>query len=181
MVEVEGQLGCSDHKGISFQVDWEVPRTSYTVMVPDFRKANYEALRRNLEEINWRSLGMDDGQDLDQKTVTHFDHVDTTYNNLVKAIVKGQKQHIPYRTIRSNLDPKWMTRRLKHEIGLKRGIYKRIKNSETYFRNSYAELLRSVKRNSRSAKRKYEIRGAREAKKDPKGFFQMYRTKAREK
>ncbi len=79
------------------------------------------------------------------------------------------------------LDPKWMMRRRKHEIGLKRGIYKRIKNGETHPRNRYAELVRSVKRNTRSAKRNYEIRVAREAKKDPKRFFQTHRTKVREK
>ncbi len=64
-------------------MDWEVLRTSNTVIVPDFRRANYEGLRRHLEEVNWRSLGMDGGQDLDQETVTHLDHVDTTYNKYI--------------------------------------------------------------------------------------------------
>ena len=36
--------------------------------------------------------------------------------------------NIPCRAIRSgNNDPKWMTARLKHYIGLKRGIYMKVK------------------------------------------------------
>ncbi len=129
-------------------MDWAVPRTSKTVLVPDFRRANYEGLRRHLEEVNWRSLEMDGGQDLEQETETHLNHVDTTYNSLVKKIVEGQEQYIPYPDKRSNLDPKWITRSLKHELGLKWGIYKRIQNSETHLRNRYVELVRSVRRNT---------------------------------
>ncbi len=74
-----------------------------------------------------------------------------------------------------------MTLNLSGWILLKRGMYKRIKNGETHLSNRYVKLLRSVKRDIRSEKRNYEIRVARKAKKDPKGFFKMYRTKAREK
>jgi len=38
-----------------------------------------------------------------------------------------------------------------------------------------------VKRNTRITKRNYEIRVAREAKNNPKEFFNMYRTKTRER
>ena len=74
-----------------------------------------------------------------------------------------------------------MTQGLKHEIGLKRRLYKRIKNGENHLRTRYNELVRAVKRNTRIAKRNYEIRVAREAKSNPKGFFNMYRTKTRER
>ncbi len=78
-------------------------------------------------------------------------------------------------------DLKWMTRRLKHGIGLKRGIYRKIKNGETHLRGRYVELARSVKKNIRLAKRNYEIMVANEAKSDPRGFFKMYRTKTRDR
>lgn len=55
-----------------------------------------------------------------------------------------------------------MTRRLKNEVGLKRGIYRKIKNGDTHLRGRYVELARSEK-NSRLAKRNYEIRVANEA------------------
>ncbi len=74
-----------------------------------------------------------------------------------------------------------MTRRLKHEIGLKRGIYRTIKNGETHLRGRYVELARSAKKNIRLAKRNYEIKIANEAKSDPKGIFKLYRTKTRDR
>ncbi len=64
-----------------------------------------------------------------------------------------------------------MTRGLKHEIGLKIRLYKRIKNGETHLRTQYDELVRTVKRNTRMAKRNYEIKIARDAKSNPKGFL----------
>lgn len=48
-------------------------------------------------------------------------------------------------------------------------------------RPGYVELSRLVKKNTRIAKKNYEIKVANEAKSNPKGFFQMYRTKTREK
>ncbi len=84
-------------------MEWEVKRDNNLVLVPDFRRANYEGLRRHLEEINWDSLVL--GGD-SQGTCE-----ERTYNNIVKAIGEGQKQHIPYRYLRKdNSDPKWMTR-----------------------------------------------------------------------
>ncbi len=74
-----------------------------------------------------------------------------------------------------------MTRRLKLEIGLKRGICRKIEHGETHLGGRYVELARSVKKNTRLAKRNYEIRVANEAKSDPKGFFKLYRTKTRDR
>ena len=145
-VEVGSQLGSSDHREIRFNLEWEVSRDDNLVLVPDFRRANYEGLRRHLEGINWELLGLGGGS---QATC-----VERTYNNLVNAIGEGQQQHIPYRSLRKdNSEPKWMTRRLKHEIGLKRRLYKRIKNGDTHLRAQYNELVRAVKRNTRVAKR----------------------------
>ncbi len=35
---------------------------------------------------------------------------------------------------------------LKHEIGMKKGIYKRMKEGETHLRDRYNELARSVRK-----------------------------------
>ena len=74
-----------------------------------------------------------------------------------------------------------MTKKLKHDIGIKKGIYKKIKGGQEQLRNRYNELTRNIKKNVRKAKRDYEIKIARESKANPKGFFQVYRTKVKEK
>ena len=43
----------------------------------------------------------------------------------------GQEQYIPKRRIRLNRNyPKWMNSSIRREIGLKRGLYRRIKRGE---------------------------------------------------
>ena len=54
--------------------------------------------------------------------------IELHYNSIVREIHSGQEQYIPKRSIRSNRDdPKWMNNSIGREIGLKRGIYRRIK------------------------------------------------------
>ena len=109
------------------------------------------------------------------------DGIERLYNYLVSKIHAGQLANIPCRAIRSdNNDPKWMTARLKHYIGLKRGIYKKIKAGDEGLRPQYNELARTVRKLTKNAKNTYELKVARQAKTDPKGFYQLYRTKNRE-
>ena len=106
---------------------------------------------------------------------------DELYETFVDRIHTGQLANIPYRTIRSKKnDPKWMTGRLKHYIGVKRGIYNRVKAGEEELRPQYNELVRTVKRLTREAKNNYEVKIATHAKNDPKGFYQVYRTKSKD-
>ena len=46
-----------------------------------------------------------------------------------------------------------MTDRLKHETGMKKGIYKRIKERETHLRDRYNEQIRSVSKKYVKSKR----------------------------
>lgn len=49
-------------------------------------------------------------------------NVDDMKNNFVNNSQAGQLANIPYRALRSDRnDPRWMTARLKHYVGLKRG------------------------------------------------------------
>ena len=65
--------------------------------------------------------------------------------------------------------------------GLKRGLYRRIKRGEVQVVRQYNDLDRKVKKDIRTAKRNYELRIARDAQKDPKGFYQLYKAKTKEK
>ena len=63
-----------------------------------------------------------------------------------------------------------MNNNIRRDIGLKRGLYRRIKRGEAHFIGQYNELARKVKKDIRSAKRNSEVKIARDAQKDPKGF-----------
>lgn len=87
--------------------------------------------------------------------------------SLLKKYLKVKNsQHI---AVTNN--PRWVADRLKHEKGIKRLIYNRVKCRATHLRDRYIELARTVRKNMRRAKKNYEIRVAREAKSDPKCFF----------
>ena len=104
------------------------------------------------------------------------------YNVLVSMVTTSQEKHIPHRKMRSgNNDPKWMTGRLKGLIGTKRGIYRRLRDGEIELRDRYNLLARTIKKETRKAKRDYEIRVASNVKNNPKGFFQLYKTKNRDR
>ena len=73
-----------------------------------------------------------------------------------------------------------MNNTIRRDIGLKRGLYRRIKRGETQAIGLYSELARKVRKDIRTAKRNYEVKIARDAQKDPKGFYQLYKAKARD-
>ena len=64
---------------------------------------------------------------------------------------------------------------------MKCGIYKRLKDGEVGLRDRYTPLARTVRKEVRKAKMNYEIRVASNVKNNPKGFFQLYKTKNRQK
>lgn len=73
-----------------------------------------------------------------------------------------------------------MANTIKHKIGLKRVIYWRMKRGVTDLTTRHFELAMKVKNDVRNTKRNYEIRIGNHAKDDPKSFFQIYDTKARD-
>ncbi len=100
-------------------------------------------------------------------------NVDELYKYFVDKVHTGQLAYIPYRAIRSQKNyPKWMTARLKHYIGRKRSIYKRLREGEEVLRPEYNELVRTVMKLTRKAKGNYELSVASHVKTDPKGFYQ---------
>ena len=109
--------------------------------------------------------------------------VEEDYGNFIQILSSGQNRYIPNRKIRPsfNNNPRWMTTRLKHLIGVKREVYKKMRNGEVELRNRYNTLARLVKSLTRKAKRQYELKVATNVKSNPKGFFQLYKTKTRDR
>ena len=174
-VSVDDCLGNSDHKVITFQLEIKAVRSDNLMRVPNFRRANFEDFRKYLEEIDWTSTsGNGDNP--------HHEGVEELYNNFTIKLHTGQKRFIPSKKFRSGKnEPNWMNNRIKFLLGRKNGMYKKIKRGDNVQLNQFPALKRQIKREIRSAKRNLEVRTAREAKSNPKAFYQLYQTKAREK
>ncbi|MCP4269715.1 MAG: hypothetical protein GY777_29775 [Candidatus Brocadiaceae bacterium] len=178
-IEIGGQLASSDHEEIRFGIKSSQNQIENVTSVPNFRQANYEGLRDYLKEVWEDSEGS--GTELLGQEETGNISVEDGYNNFLDVVHRGQELNIPSRQYRSKrTDPRWLNNRLKHMIGKKKGVYRRIKRGEIQLRSQYTELNRLVKKEIRKAKRDYEIKIANDSKVNPKGFYQLYRTKARE-
>lgn len=183
-LEVGGRLGNSDHEEIRFNIKWgSCLNNENQTLVPDFRRGNYEAMIRYLSEVcylgnregtgqvarvPWESSGEIRASQVgsgEEGVGAGGRGVDGDYNKFINLLSKGQELHIPHRKLRScKNDPKWMTGRLRGMIGIKRGIYRRLKAGEVGLRDRYTLLARNIKKDIRRAKRDYEIRIASNAK-----------------
>ena len=56
-----------------------------------------------------------------------------------------------------------------------------MKRGEVQLVGQYNDLIRKVKEDIRTAKRNYEVKIVRDAQKDPKGFYHLYKAKTKEK
>ena len=174
-VEIGARFDVSDHHEIRFKINAKREVEQNTALIPDFRKANYQDLRHHLQSIDWEGIG--GGREEDQNI-----EVELHYNSIVRDIHTGQELYIPKRRIRSNRNyPKWMNNSIRRKIGLKRGLYKRIKRREVQLVGQYNDQARKVKKDIRTVKRNYEVRIARDAQKDPKEFYQLYKAKTKER
>nr|XP_053638192.1 uncharacterized protein LOC128692900 [Cherax quadricarinatus] len=170
-LEVNDELGESDHKSLSFNISWNSPNNGNQVSVPDFRLADFIGLKNYLGGLNWNDL-----------TKGQVGGDGCRYDAFQGIVLAAQSNYVPNREIRSNKnEPKWMNNRLKYLIGQKRGIYRQIKRGEGQLRNQYIQLKREITKGIRKAKRYYDVKVTRESKTNPKGFFQVYRSKIRDK
>ena len=173
-VEIGARFDVSDHHEIRFKININRKLEQNAALVPDFRKANYQGLRHHLQSIDWEEIEVGRAEEQENE-------VEMQYNSIVREIIRVQEQYIPKKTVRSNKnEPKWMNNSIRRDIGLKRGLYKKIKEGDTQLGGRYNDLARKVKKDIRNAKRNYEVRIARNAQKDPKGFYQLYKSKTRE-
>ena len=170
-VEIGARFDVSDHHEIRFKINAKEVEQN-TAFVPDFRKANYQGLRYHLQIIHWGRIGVGRWEDQNNEVEMH-------YNSIVRKIHTGKEQYIPKR-IRSNRnDPKWMNSSIRREIGLKRVLYRRIKSGEAQVIGQYNDLAGKVKKDTRTARRNYEVKIASDAQKDPKRFYQLYKNKTK--
>ncbi len=75
--------------------DWAVTHESNPVLVPNFKRADYEGLTIHLEEVNWEALELGESQDHVLGPDDQEHQVELAYNKMVNVTVEGQKQHIP--------------------------------------------------------------------------------------
>ena len=79
-VEIGARFDASDHNEIRFKINAKRKVEQNTVLVPDFRKANYQGLRHHLQNLDWEVVGVGRWED-------QSNEVEMQYNSIVKEIL----------------------------------------------------------------------------------------------
>ena len=112
--EVGEPLGNSDHNIVRTELSLQIITKENMLLVPNYRKANFANIRREIESVNWN-------QCLDNVCI---DESYKTFTANLKSIVN---ENIPHKPRRINIcQPVWMTDSLQKIIAEKRKVYKKI-------------------------------------------------------
>ena len=153
----EGRLGSSDHEIIKFLVEIEVPEECNT-RKRDYRKANWEEMRRKLQR-DWRT-------ELEEKDT------EETWSIIKQRIHEAMEECIPWKNWKIRKKPVWMNGKIGRLIAKKKKLWKKSKETgERRDKEEYKKAEKELKKNVRNAKKNMEKKVAEEGKKKPKQFF----------
>ena len=163
--EITEGLGKSDHNTVQFKISASIMTRDNLLLVPDFNRANFDKLRKDLTQIEWK------------KELTALDACEA-WDIFRQRLDEVQKRHIPFRhKRRSKKDrPSWLTPEVRQAIISKKEAFKTMKTSPVESNiKIYQKHRNEVKRAVRAAKRAKELDLARNCKGDTKKFFSFYK------
>ena len=110
-------LGTSDHNTIEFSLCLSPLRQNLRKSIPDFRKTNFDAIRRELEKINW------------EKEFFSLS-VHQAWSTFRSILSNALQKHIKYRHKSLKSRPVWFTNSVKIKQQQKLAAWKKYKVSE---------------------------------------------------
>ncbi|XP_063960326.1 uncharacterized protein LOC135155303 [Lytechinus pictus] len=167
-VEIIAHLGNSDHTMLRWDTNYYVNQND-TVPKRDFKSANFDAIRSELEEIDWNNK-------LNNKSA------DQAWNETKAVLHRLIYDYVPTKQQRKKKKTLWLTRRAQKSIRRKHRAWKRYKSQKTTQRfEHYKQCQKEAKREVEVAKRSFEKRLAENIKEDTKSFYAYVRTKQKVK
>lgn len=163
-VEVIDHLENSDHNMITYQMDIGAEHEDYTREQYDYKKANYEELRRELGKIDWNTFLAGD--------------VTVGWERFRDLLKRLEKKFVPKRKKKQGKVHRkavWMTHRALKEVNRKRKKFAKYKN------RNHPACIRANHRATqevRRAKLQFETKLAENIKYDSKSFFAYARGNA---
>uniref|UniRef100_A0A8D0CDV4 Reverse transcriptase domain-containing protein n=1 Tax=Salvator merianae TaxID=96440 RepID=A0A8D0CDV4_SALMN len=168
-IRVSGTLGGSDHAILKFWIIREgKPERTQTSKL-DFRRADFDGLRRRVGRIKWLNVLKDR-------------NVQEGWDTLRNAILEAQSLTIPQRKKNGKhlKRPGWINPKLKNLLKRKKEMFKKWK--EGYIsKEEYNVVCTNCRASIRKAKARNELRLARETKNNKKGFWGYVKSKRKVK
>ena len=168
-VEEQPNLGKSDHSMIMLTVAGSLPTNTTCEMVKDWKNANIPLLREELSKMNW---------------VTQLDSLNTlqSWDSIKGSIQEAENKSVPLKRRRISTRPLWMQQNVMRVIRKKRRLwetYRRSKDYEEY--QAYQKVQKEARMLVRRAKRNFEKKLAKEAKRKPKLFYSYLKSRTSNK
>lgn len=154
-----GKLGSSDHSMLLIEVAGELAANVTMEEVPDWGKADMDKLREELASVDWE-------EELEGL------NTDQSWLKFKERLVKAQESAVPMKRRQVSNKPIWMTKNTLRTIRKKRRlwkVYRETKDHAEYL--AYKNMEKEVKDAVRKAKKKFERKLAKDARKNPKAFY----------
>ena len=160
----QGRLGKSDHEMLLVELEVGQRNVKEKEFTRNWRRANWEAMREELSERDWRT----------ELNCLNTEEAWCTFKYSVESAVE---KYVPLREIRQADRPPWMTVSLLQEIRQKRRLWAKYKRSPTdQNKESYSRAEKTIHKKIKKAKKNYE-QGLSKDKTDSKKFYSYMRSK----
>jgi ribonucleases P/MRP protein subunit RPP40 len=166
-VSDEGRLGSSDHVLLLARLTVKASPPPCSRGLPDWRRADWQAMRDELRRLNWDELLAN--TTADQAWSTLKSHVD----DLVK-------KHVPERRRRNHNKPPWLNREILRAIRRKKKLWRQAKQGQRV--EEYKNAEKNVRNMIRNAKRSFErkiAKGCGSERENKKRFFAYIKKKTK--
>ena len=157
-VQMMGRLGKSDHEAIMFHMSIDAEKTTVQRPYLDYRRADYDQMRKALASEKWDDLGEMD--------------VNGMWGRIKSKMQSLMREYAPTKRPKKRKNPPWMNRDLRKKIEEKRRAWKRWKETgrETD-REEYRRKEKETKNMIRNRKNGWEKKILENRKQNPKLFY----------
>jgi len=157
-VKDNGPLSNSDHSMITVNLNVQCDKCDKTIqMVPNYGKANFRMIRKEIAERNWE-------HDFKYMSVDEsWEHFQNSLNHLMKA-------HIPMISRREKNCPVWADKMSKMAVKKKSRWWKKYRKGKVTFQE-YKVWEKNSKRLVKQAKRNFEKKLVKEKSTNPRKFY----------
>lgn len=164
-IEEGPPLANSDHSSVSVSLQFYPRRNSFQRKIWAYTTADWDQIRRVLDSTDWEEV--------------KYKSVEEQWQNLLQ-IINEAYSYIPIRSCHNPQEPLWMTTVLRRMINKKKRAYRAKKNHPSLENDlAFRKVQSDVKYQIRRAKAKYEKGLAKNAKSNPKKFYQYINTKTK--
>jgi len=171
-IQYQSPLGKSDHCVILFRYICNVNFKKIDKKRKNYRKANYDELKKEMDELNWDELLNNSNEN----------NVNSMWEKFKQKIIDMEERHVPTYKISNKNTKVPLSKEIVELIKEKSRLSKKFSQTkEPAIRTKYKRVRNKITKLVRLARKDYEENLAKEAKTNPKKIWQYINSKSKTK